>query len=81
MVLLQGLHNKTNRAEMFSKIALQETFPPRYGLPVFKNYPWTCSNTCAGPVFWYFPDDEPYNPETPNPKALKTLKPNLQSLL
>ena len=19
----------------------------------------TCSNTCAGPVFWYFPDDEP----------------------
>jgi hypothetical protein len=28
MVLLQGLHNKTNRAEMFSKIALQETFSP-----------------------------------------------------
>ena len=27
MVFLQGLHNKTNRAEMFSKIAFQETFP------------------------------------------------------
>ena len=34
-----------------------------YGLPedfctVFKHYPSTCSSTCAGQAFWYFPDDE-----------------------
>lgn len=41
------------------RLRSKKPFPPRYGLPVFKNYPRTCSNTCAGPVFWYFPDDEP----------------------
>ena len=25
----------------------------------FKNYPSTCSKTCAGPVSWNFPNDEP----------------------
>ena len=25
----------------------------------FKYDPSTCSKTCAGPVFWYLPDDEP----------------------
>ena len=30
----------------------------KWRLNMFKHYPSTCSNTCTGPVFWYFPDDE-----------------------
>jgi len=42
-----------------------------YGLPArFKYYPSTCSKTCAGPLFWYLPDDEP---QTLNPKTQDAL--------
>ena len=32
----------------------------KWRLNMFRHYPSTCSNTCAGPVFWDFPDQEPW---------------------